>query len=224
MQKNEEVSSAGAQKGRFLFATIFTIVFPIFTLLSPLPIMIFNLLFLPFTIVHELGHLLVISLLLPFLNPQLEFYLFDGVFCCACLTTNEFPHCWQTIIVMLAGSFSVLSFSLFCCFALFKVRSGDFYVIGKYYFIFGLLADLPNLLPILPSSLGFTTDGFAINTCLYQMGYSLLISDMMSHVFSLISIIMVLASFFFLGSFFYRLGEIVVRKFEKENEIGSVCS
>jgi hypothetical protein len=98
------------------------------------------------------------------------------------------------------------------------MRSGTVYGIGRYYFIFGLLADLPNLLPILPSSLGFITDGFASNTCLYQMGYSILISDKMSSVFSLISSIMVLASFFFLGSFLYRLGEIVVRKFEKENE------
>lgn len=222
MQKNEEESSAEAQKGRVLFAILFTIVLPIVTILSPQLTMIFNLLYLPFTIVHEFGHLLVISLLLPSLSPQLEFYLLDGVFCCACLTTNEFPYCWQTIIVMLAGSLSVLLFTIFSCFLLLKMRSGTSYGIGKYYFIFGLFADLPNLFPILPSSLGFITDGFAITACLYQMGYSPLISDKISSLFSLISIIMVLASFFFLGLFLHRLGEIVVRKFQKENEYASV--
>ncbi|MFX1505079.1 MAG: hypothetical protein ACFFDC_03095 [Promethearchaeota archaeon] len=216
MQKNEVESFSGARKGNFLFSIIFTIVFPIITLLSPILAIIFNLLYLPFTMVHEFGHLLVISFLLPSLNPQFEFYLFNGYFCCACLTTNEFPYCWQSIIAMLAGSVSVLIFTIFSCFTLFKMKSRTSYNIGKYYFIFGLLADLPNLLPILPSSLGFITDGFAIISCLCQMGYSFFISEKISYIFSIISILMVLASFFFLGSFLYPLGEKMVKIFERK--------
>lgn len=216
MQKNEVESFSGARKGRFLFSIIFTIVFPIITLLSPILTIVFNLLYLPFTMVHEFGHLLVVSLLLPSLNPQLEFYLFDGYFCCACLTTNEFPHCWQSIIAMLAGSVSVLIFTIFSCFTLFKMRSGASYDIGKYYFIFGLSADLPNLLPILPSSLGFITDGFAIFSCFYQMGFPLFISEKISYIFSIISILMILASFFFLGSFLYCLGEKILKTIQRK--------
>ncbi len=216
MPKKEHESFLGARKGRILFSIIFTILLPIFSLLSPLLVISFNFLYFPFTLIHELGHLFTISLFLPSLNPHLEFYLFDGEFCCACLITNEFPYCWQSIIVMLAGSVSVMIFTILCNFSLLRMKSEISYNIGRYYFIFGLLADLPNLLPIHPSSLGFITDGFAISTCLCQMGYSPFLSNELSYIFSLISILMILASFFFLGYFFYRLGELIMNKFEKD--------
>ncbi|MFX1283692.1 MAG: hypothetical protein ACFFB5_08555 [Promethearchaeota archaeon] len=216
MQTKEHESFLDVNKGRLLFSTIFTILLPIFTLLSPLLVIIFNFLYFPFTLIHELGHLLTTTLFLPNLNPHLEFHQFECEFCCACLTTNEFPYCWQSIIVMLAGSVSVIIFAILCIFSLFRMGSDISYNIGKYYFFFGILADLPNLLPIHPSSLGFITDGFAISTCLCQMGCFPFLSDELSYIFSLISILLVLASFFLLGTFFYRLGELIMNKFEKD--------
>ena len=123
----------------------------------------------------------------PLIDMQLEFHLLDGEFCCACIITDEFPLCWQPI-VMFAGTFSMIIFVILCIFTLFRMKSKiSIYDTGKYYLIFGLLTDLPNLLPILPISLGFITDGFAISTCFYQMGYSLLLPNMLSNIFSLLS-------------------------------------
>lgn len=220
MQKDENKSFSSAQKGRILFSIGFTFILPICISLFPLLMVIFNFLYFPFTLIHELGHLLVITIFLPSLDPQLEFHLFDGEFCCACIITDEFPLCWQTIIAMLAGTFSVIIFVILCIFTLFRMKSRiSIYDTGKYYLIFGLLADLPNLLPILPTTSGFITDGFAISTCLYQMGYSLLLSNMLSSIFSLFSILMVLTSFFFLGSFLYSIGQFSFNEFGRDYSI-----
>ncbi|MFX1516594.1 MAG: hypothetical protein ACFFC6_09815 [Promethearchaeota archaeon] len=216
MQKNDNYSFSSARKGRILFSIGFTFVLPICILLFPILTVIFNFLYFPFTLIHELGHLLVITLFLPTLEPQLEFHLLDGEFCCACMIDDEFPLCWQTIIAMLAGSFSVMIFVILSILSLYRMKSRIHYEAGKYYLIFGLFADLPNLLPILPTSLGHITDGFAISTCLYQMGYMLPISSMLSNIFSLFSIVMILTSFFFLGSFLYNLGEFTYIKFGKD--------
>lgn len=212
MHESEIESFSGAKKARFLFSIIFVFLLPICVLILPIFSIMFNLLFFPFTLIHELGHLCVIALFLPSLDPQLEFHLLGIEFCCACVVDKEFPLCWQTIISMFAGSFSVVIFVILCNFTLFRIRSGIMLDIGKYYLIFGLLSDLPNLLPILPSSLGFVTDGFAINTCLYQMGYPIFFSTNISNVFSFISIFLVLASFFFLGQFLCCIGQVLLEK------------
>ncbi|MFX0124014.1 MAG: hypothetical protein ACFFAE_10270 [Candidatus Hodarchaeota archaeon] len=216
MKKNENKSLLGAKKGSVLFSIAFTFVLPICTLFSPLPLLIFNILYFPFTLAHELGHFFVIDLVLPSLNPHLEFRLSNGEFFCACITTNEFPHCWQSIFAMFAGSTSVIILAILGNLSLFRMKSWSFNDTGMYYLTFGLLADLPNLLPILPSSLGFVNDGFAINSYLYQMGYSFSPSNNLSFLFSIISILMVLTSFFFLGLFLSHLGELLVSKIEKE--------
>ena len=218
MQKDEKESFSSAQKGRVFFSISFTFLLPICVLLSPLLTVIFNFLYFPFTLIHELGHLLVIKLFLPTLKPQLEFHILDGEFCCACIIDDEFPLCWQSIIAMLAGSFSVIIVVILSIFSFHHMKS-RINNTGKYYLIFGLLADLPNLFPILPTSLGHITDGFAISTYLYQMGYLRLLPTMLSNIFSLFSILMVLASFFFLGSFLYNIGEFSFNKFGKDYSV-----
>ncbi|UCG01482.1 MAG: hypothetical protein JSW11_17925 [Candidatus Heimdallarchaeota archaeon] len=213
MKRKEHESLLVVKKSKFLFSITFTFVLPICTVFSPLPLLIFNILYFPFTLAHEVGHFVVIKLVLPSLDPHLKFYISNGEFCCACLTTNEFPHCWQSIIAMFAGSTSVITLAILG--SLFWMKSGSLNDTGKYYLTFGVLADLPNLLPILPSTLRFVNDGFAINSYLCQMGYSFSLSNKISYLFSVISILMVLTSFFFLGMFLYRLGEHLVTKFEK---------
>lgn len=199
-----------------MFSIVFTFVLPFCSLFSPILILIFNILYFPFTLAHELGHLFAIDLFLPSLDPHLEFYFFRGEFYCAYLTTNEFPHRWQSIIVMLAGSTSVIILAILGKLSLSRMKSRSLNNTGICYLIFGLLADLPNLLPILPSSLGFVNDGFAIFSYLYQMGYSFSLSNKLSYFFSIISILMVLTSFFFLGLFLYRFGEFLMNKFAKK--------
>ena len=222
MHESEIESLSGAKKARFLFSIIFVFLLPICVLILPIFSIMFNLLFLPFTLIHELGHLYAIVLFLPSLDPQLEFHLLGVEFRCTCVIDKEFPLCWQTIISMFAGSFSVMIFVIMGCITLFRIRSGIMFDIGKHYLIFGLLSDLPNLLPIFPSSLGFVTDGFAINSCLNQMGYPFFFSSNISNVFSFISILLVLASFFFLGLFLCCIGQVILEKLslhETENVI-----
>ena len=210
--KKPTAKLTSVNKSKILFSTVFTFLLPISVLIFPLLAIIFNIIYFPFTLIHELGHFIAIALFLPALDPQLKFNFFYGEFCCACEVTNEFPQCWQTIIIMLAGSLSVITAVIVVSIVFFRISSGIFFDIGKYYLTFGLLADLPNLLPILPSSLGSVTDGYAISTCLYQMGYSFFISNILSQVFSLISIFMVLSSFFFLGLFLCSLGQFILVK------------
>ncbi|MFX0013034.1 MAG: hypothetical protein ACFFB2_04335 [Promethearchaeota archaeon] len=222
IQKNKYDISSGMKKGKILFSIVFTFTLPICTLLSPLLAIIFSFLYLPFTLVHELGHLFSISLFLPALSPNLECYFSEGTFCCACVCSHEFPNCWQSIIAMLSGSASVMIFTIFCIITLLRMKSGIFYETGRFYFFFGVLADLPNLFPIFPSSLGFVTDGYAISACLSQMGNPPLISNQLSYFFSLISILIVLTSFFFLGSFLYHLGELLLNEIEEKEMIESI--
>jgi hypothetical protein len=75
----------------------------------------------------------------------------------------------------------------------------------KKFLIFGLLYDLTNLFPILPSILGASNDGYSISVILLRMGYSTLPSFSMSIIYSCAAILLVLVAYYYLGSCIYYL-------------------
>lgn len=214
MLTNEARPLLYSRKADIFFSISFVIMLPFSVVLFPFLMFLFNIIFFPITLIHELGHYCIIKCLQPSLHPQMEIGLTQGDFQCGCVLTQGFPCCWSSIFSMLGGTVSVAFFVLIIVYTLSKLEYNSIHSIIKKYLIFGLLADIPNLFPIFPSSLGSTTDGYAIYMYLHQMGYVPLFSANFSYLLSWISIFLVCTSFYFLGSFFFQIIFVIVEKIE----------
>lgn len=198
----------------FFFSGLFAILLPISVILFPFVMLPFNILFFPFSLLHELGHFCLTMCFLPSINPQIKFGLIGGELNCTCVVNEDFPCCWSSVISILGGSGSVILIVLVTYFAVSKIKSKTALDLGRKFIIFGLLADFPNLFPILPFSLGSVTDGYVIYSYIHQMGYIPSFPSNLSYFLSLISMIMVLISFYFLGSFLYHIGLLLIDEYQ----------
>jgi hypothetical protein len=186
------------------FSVSFALILPFFVLVFPISMITFNLIFLPFSLIHEVGHFITSLWLLPSHEPMLHFKIVGGELICTCDMSQELLCCWNSIIVVLGGTGSVMLSVLLFFFLLTKSGYQNALHLGKLYLLFGLLSDLPNLFPILPSTIRSPTDGFILYSFLSQMNFIPLLSSGVSYFFSLASFIVVLISFYFLGSFIFQ--------------------
>jgi hypothetical protein len=197
----------------FVFSGLFALLLPISVIIFPFVMPVFNLLFFPFSLLHELGHFSLIMWLSPLLSPQIKFGTIEGELSCMCIIKEGFPCCWSSVISILGGSGSIIIIGMLIFIILPKLKSKKVVDIGRKYIIFGILADLPNLFPILPTSLGSVTDGYIIYTFVHEMGYLPLLPPNLSNFLSLASMITVLISFYFLGSFLYHIGLLLINEY-----------
>ncbi|MFX0183810.1 MAG: hypothetical protein ACFE95_12070 [Candidatus Hodarchaeota archaeon] len=151
---------------------------------------------------------------IPSINPQIKFGLIGWELNCSCVVNESFPCCWPSVISILGGSGSVVVIVLISYFIVSKIKSKTVLSPWGKFLIFGLLADFPNLFPILPSSLGSVTDGYVIYSYLHKMGYFPSFPSNLSYFLSLISMIMVLISFYLLGSFLYHIGLLIIIEYQ----------
>ncbi len=182
----------------FCFAVIlFCQIIPSFKL-------ILNVLFLPFTLVHELGHYFSALFFLPNSNPQIKINLNEFSLNFAQLTTSGLPICFNSIIVMFSGSLTLL-LAVFGFYYFSSNKKSHLFVLIRYYLIFGLLADFPNLFPILPTSLGAFSDGYLIWIYLCVLINLPYPTAVFSIIWSSFASIMIFFAYYFLVSTFFQL-------------------
>ncbi len=195
-----------------IFSFSFMVLLPFIVLIFPIVMILFNLVFFPFSLIHELGHLITSLWLLPSHNPILHFEIINGELVCSCDLSQELMCCLNSIIVVLAGSGSVIFIIILLLFLLAKSKNKNIRNLGVLFLLFGLLSDLPNLFPILPSGIGSPTDGYITYSFLSQMGFFPILSIRISSFFSLFSFFIVLISFYFLGSFIFNLLKFLLNR------------
>ncbi|MHA2224945.1 MAG: hypothetical protein ACXAC8_07060 [Candidatus Hodarchaeales archaeon] len=201
---------------RIGFSLFFAIIFMFLLIQSSFLIFFFNLINIPFNIIHELGHFFFLLLFLPDQSYYLEINPLKEVMFSSQITIEQLPVSIGSIIVKSAGSISIVIFTLIG-FVVLRKRTDLSSEIGRKYLFFGLLGDIPNLFPIMPSILGLVNDGYAISIILLRMGYYTYPSTIISIIFSCLTFIFVLFSYYYLGKIIYTI--IVSPKIKLENEL-----
>ncbi len=201
-----------------LFSISFALLLPFIVLLLPIFMILFSLIFFPFSLIHEVGHFITSFVLLPSHEPMLHFKIVGGELICTCDLSKELICCIDSIIVAIGGTGLVIISVLILLVLLSKRKNKNMVHLIKFYLLFGLLSDLPNLFPILPSTIRSPTDGYIIHSFLSHMGFLPLLSSRVSYFFSLSSFIVVLVSFYFLGSFIFQLLILFLKPESKASE------
>ncbi|MFX0171441.1 MAG: hypothetical protein ACFE9L_05930 [Candidatus Hodarchaeota archaeon] len=214
---NEDTPSDINQTAKFYFSILFAIFFLYLLQLSPLVHDLYNIAYLPFNCLHEIGHLLASLIILPTVDSQFKIsHLYEGG-CSNTITIEELPVCWESIIMKLSGSLMVLAITIVGMIAL-RNRKSPTSVSGGKFLIFGLLNNLINLFPILPAISGSVNDGYGICIVLLRMGHSTYPSAEFSFLFLYIASLVTLVSFYYLGSCLYHLLSIPGFKIQKQFE------
>lgn len=187
-----------------VFSISFALLLPFLVIILPIFMILFSLIFFPFSLIHELGHFITSFILLPSHEPMLHFEIVGGELICSCDLSQELICCLDSIIVVIGGVGSVIITTFLLLVLLSRSQNRNIVHLVKLYLLFGLLSDLPNLFPILPSAIRSATDGYIIYSFLSHMEFLPLLSSRVSYFFSLSSFIIVLISFYFLGSFLFQ--------------------
>ena len=187
----------------FCFAFLVLLLIPNYQILQ----ILINIVVLPFTIIHELFHLSVITLFFPMIESSFDLNLFTSsttIF--AKITIEELPVCWESVVTMLFGTLGVICVISGCLSYFKNNNTSRHYLVLRNFLIFGLLNDIPNLFPINPSMINAVSDGYSILIILLRMGFQTYPSPSISVLFYCLTSIIVFTSFFYLGSALYHLG------------------
>ena len=207
--KNKKYSSTN-HRVSIILASVFALFLPFLLQNSSIISFFFDLIFFPFTLIHELGHYLTAIFFFPGEEPIINIHFtMDGIQC-ASVILGETSICWKLVIVVTSGSlfiiFSVLSFLY-----LLRNRNGELLTSLKCYLIFGLLSDIPNLFPIYPQQ-GMFPDGFRVWLYLHELINLPYPTPQFSMIWQGISSILMIFSFYFLGkSVFHLLSNFKIR-------------
>lgn len=190
--------SIADQKVNFLFAFCFALVLPFILQGSKAISTVFNVIFLPFTVIHEFGHYLSCIIFFPDQTVHVPTFLFDDGLVGGCIEIGNLTVNWSSVLFLLSGSFLVI---IFIISILFLIRIGmkrNLPGLEKY-LLFGLLSDIPNLFPIYPVE-GFYSDGFRIWLLLRELIHLPTPTYQFSLIFVGIASILVFFSTYYLGS------------------------
>ncbi|MFX1286310.1 MAG: hypothetical protein ACFFB5_21935 [Promethearchaeota archaeon] len=193
------------QQPNFLFSFIFALTFLLLIQLFSVFALIYNLIIFPFTVIHELNHLLALGCFFPGKEAQVEFHLLDNGITAASVKFENLPICLGSVISFLIGPLSILILTILGIITLQKNPSSDLKMAGNHFLKFILLCDIPNLFPIHPPMINAVTDGYAASVYLFQMGYIPFVSTELSILFYSIAAIISYTAFFFLGTTVYFL-------------------
>ena len=198
MYKLRNRISFADQKVNFLFAFSFALALPFLLQGSRAVSFVFSIIFLPFTVIHEIGHYLSALIFFPDQNVQISTHLFDGGLVGGCIEIESLTVSWSSILFLFSGSFAVIIFIVFSQLFL-KVRMNKNLPGLEKYLLFGLLSDLPNLLPIYPIE-GSVSDGFRIWILLRDLIHLPAPTYQFSLIFVGIASFLVFYSSYYLGS------------------------
>jgi len=186
------------QKVNFLFAFCFALALPFLLQGSRVVSYIFSLIFLPFTLIHEIGHYLSALFLFPDQNVHISTYLFDSGLVCGSVEIESLTVSWSSVLFLFSGSFAVIIFVIFTQLFIKVGMNKSLPGLGKY-LLFGLLSDLPNLLPLFPTE-GATSDGLRIWLLLHELIRLPAPTYQFSLIFVGIASVLVFYSSYYLGS------------------------
>lgn len=203
-------------KVSFIFSLLFAILFPILMMGFEAFAFFFNVIFLPFTLIHELGHYFAILLLFPDQNPQLNLFTFEGGLVSGTISLSEVDISWISTFLFFIGSGTVIIFVLISIFLVRRKNNNNSSLLEKY-LIFGLLCDIPNLFPIFPSN-GIITDGFRTWINLHVLANFPFPSIEFSYLFIGIASVVTFFSLFYLGSSIYHIITLSVFKMQNHSE------
>ncbi|MFX0182492.1 MAG: hypothetical protein ACFE95_05340 [Candidatus Hodarchaeota archaeon] len=214
---NEDTPSVINQNLKFYFSILFAVFFLYLLQQSPLIQVLYNIIYLPFNCIHELGHIFASISILPTVDTHFELCQLHEGGCSNTIPIEQLPVCWESIIIKLAGSFMVTVITIVGI-TLLRNRKNPISVAGEKFLIFGLLNNLINLFPILPVMLGSVNDGYGTCIILLRMGYSTYPTIQVSFLFLYMASLVVLVSFYYLGSCLYYLLSIPGFKIQKQFE------
>ena len=198
MYKLRNRISFADQKVNFLFAFSFALALPFLLQGSKLISFGFSIIFLPFTVIHEIGHYLSAQIFFPKQNVQISTRLFDGGLVGGCIEIGSLTVSWSSILFLFSGSFAVILFVIFIQLFI-KIGMNKNLPGLEKYLLFGLLSDLPNILPIFPIE-GSTSDGFRIWIQLHELIHLPAPTYQFSLIFVGIASFLVFYSSYYLGS------------------------
>jgi len=207
-------------KVSFTFSLLFAILFPFLMKGFETLAFVFNIIFLPFTLIHELGHYFTILLLFPDQNPHLNLFPFEEGLVSGTVSLSEVDISWISTFLFFIGSGTVIIFVLISIFLVRRKNNSNnnnnSSLIEKY-LIFGLLFDIPNLFPIFPSN-GIVTDGFRAWINLHVLANFPFPSIQFSYLFIGIASVVTFFSLFYLGSSIYHIFTLSVFKLQNHSE------
>ena len=197
----------------FLFSFLFAVILPLLVLNSTFLAIVFNIIYFPITLIHELGHFLIAILFFPDQNPQIKILTFKEGLKCGCVTLGGLEICWETILLLLSGSVSVI-LTVILGSVLIRRKNKKIGSFFTKYALFGLLCDLPNLFPTYPTE-GAITDGFRIWVYLHELVNLPYPTPQFSLLLTAITSIIIFYSSFYLGSFLFEIFTTPVGKLQK---------
>ncbi|MHA2156278.1 MAG: hypothetical protein ACXABU_13110 [Candidatus Hodarchaeales archaeon] len=173
----------------------------------------FNIIYFPITLIHELGHFLMAILFVPDQNPQIKILTFEEGLKCGCVTLGGLEICWETVLMMISGSLSVILITILVV-LISNRKNRSFATYFQKYVFFGLLCDLPNLFPTYPVE-GVVTDGFRTWLFLHDLINLPYPTPQFSLLFTVIASVLIFYSSFYLGSFLYESFIVPLDKLQK---------
>ena len=198
MYKLRNRISFADQKVNFLFAFSFALALPFLLQGSRAVSFVFSIIFLPFTVIHEIGHYLSAQIFFPEQNVQISTHLFDSGLVGGCIEIGSLTVSWSSVFFLFSGSFTVIIFVIFIHLFIRIGMNKNLPGLEKY-LLFGLLSDLPNLLPIYPIE-GSVSDGFRIWILLRDLIHLPAPTYQFSLIFVGIASFLVFYSSYYLGS------------------------
>ena len=220
MFNRENPSFINNQNVSFLFSFLFAVTLPLLQLSSSLFSIAFNILFFPFTLIHELGHYIIAVLFFPKQNPQIHFHTFKEGLTCGCVTIGGIENSWGSILLLVSGSLAVILTIILSTLIIRRTSKTTTLYVQKF-FLFGLLFDLPNLFPTYPTE-GIVTDGFRMWLVLHDIINLPYPTYQFSLLFTAIATVITFYSIFYLGCFLYQILTIPVVKLHKPTEYPTV--
>lgn len=207
---NNESSKLENNEKRKLDYLIPILIFPIIMislLFFTLPTNVFiGILNFPFSIIHEIGHFIFMVILIPEGKPEFSFNFFSVTPPYVVVTPSS--ENWKMLLIYLSGPLIVSVITIFLLHML-KRSNYRYTRIIKYYLYFGLLNQLPNLLPVLPEHVNMMTmDGYGVYSNLSTYLLFPPISESLSILLLLLLLFCGLLSFYFLGLLVYEYSRI----------------
>lgn len=181
---------------------IFLVFMFCFVYLTNITFLFLRLLEFPFNLVHELGHFIFALILVPEGNPEmsLDFFSVNSPH----VTYYPSSDNWEMALTALSGpSITVLLILLI----LYSLKGSNYTHVNliRYYLLFNLLNQFPNLIPILPEQINMNkTDGYGVYSNLSTIFNLPPIPESLSLIFIMILFFCGLLSYYYISVLIYE--------------------
>ncbi|MFX1537079.1 MAG: hypothetical protein ACFFDI_22940 [Promethearchaeota archaeon] len=181
----------------------FIIISIVFLTMNELLFKLFNLFYLPFVVIHELGHFVAAIILAPNSNPKIIIDIPNAVYR---VTYDPISDGWKEIVILSSG---VILSALAATIGFILLKKNDLWIarVIKYYLLSVITGQIGYLIPIHPIyAAGFAGDGFLIYLRLHYLFETLF--PMTNGVFLLLfycSLPLLILTFYLIGLIFITI-------------------